>query len=645
MHIYRSAPAGLTAVLACIAVWTGSGLAWAVPACPEAASVRQPDGSVVTLYLRGDEFAHWHEDERGYAVARSGQTGAWVYAIEVDGRILPTQHVVGQADPQAIGLVKPNTDRIAAQAADGRAARAAALALTAQDSSKLSGQRTSAVNVRQNLVVLVNFADLTITSTNQEFDDLFNQVGYGVDGAVGSVKDYYQEVSCGAELIESTIVGPVTLDKGYAYYGGDSGGPGSDNNVAHMVIEALVQLEDPNYGFDFDFSTVDGNDDGLIDGLTIIHAGGGQEYSGNDANYIWSHAGIFGYLVYDGVLMAGYHTEPARRGWDSNPSSWGITRIGVICHEMGHYLALLPDLYDYGGDSRGVGGFCIMAYGSWNGDAGTSPAHFSAWCKAYLMLTTPTVIASPGTYTLAQAETSLQVYKLQGALPSNEYFLIENRQGMGFDAALPGSSRGMLIWHIDESRPNNDNQTHYKVDVEEASGIQHLQLNMNDGQDSDYYREGNVTEFDETTTPNSTGYTGIPIGLGIANVGPTGPNMVFDVTVPYTLTLDAINGLFGQVELDPEPDDANAPVYPSGTTVTLLAEANPDREFSHWDVYDPNHPGDANHIASDTNNPTTILMSADREVTAVFKCGSGSPGYFVAIVAMIASMAFLRRKR
>ena len=68
-------------------------------------------------------------------------------------------------------------------------------------------------------MVLVNFTDKTITQTNQEFDNLFNQIGYVTDGASGSVKDYYLEVSRNALTVQSVLGGPVTVSHGYAYYG------------------------------------------------------------------------------------------------------------------------------------------------------------------------------------------------------------------------------------------------------------------------------------------------------------------------------------------------------------------------------------------------------------------------------------------
>lgn len=508
-----------------------------VPACPDGAEVVQPDGTRVTVFLRGDEHARWHEDANGYAIDKSPKTGAWVYAREINGVIAPTEHVVGKADPRALGLAKPNPSRILSTTS------LAPNSIPVEQAPSLA----STTGTMKNLVVLVNFSDLTIQYTPQQFDDLFNQIGYTTDGAVGSVKDYYLQISRNALTVESVIGGPVTLDNGYAYYGENFPPPpatGSDYRPREMVEQALAKLEASG----FDFRTVDGNGDGWVDGLTIIHAGGGEEYSGNDTNYIWSHQwAVHSTITYDGVSMYTYHTEPARRGFDSTPLTQGITRIGVICHENGHFLGL-PDLYDTNGGSKGIGDFCLMAGGSWNGSYGTSPAHMSAWCKADLGWVAPTTLSSGGSYAIDQVETSGPIYKLQGSFPSNEYFLVENRQGYGFDSALPGAQRGILIWHIDENQTTNQDPAHYKVDLEEASGTQHLELNTtNEGDTYDYFRSGNATMFTSTTTPNNYSYTGVPLGMNIISVSATGSAMSFviDGGVVPTPTFSPDGGSFG----------------------------------------------------------------------------------------------------
>ncbi|MDD3642561.1 MAG: M6 family metalloprotease domain-containing protein [Candidatus Krumholzibacteria bacterium] len=508
-------------LLAGALLWSTAALG--VIANPEPVAFRQPDGTEVKVFLRGDEHFHWNEDGTGFPVVRSADGTAWVYAAEKDGLLVPTSVPAGSVDPLAAGLVRPDMTKLLRIDPDRTPM------LMERDLDALAPP----TGTMKNLVVLVNYSDLSITSTTAEFSNLFNQIGYSTDGAAGSVKDYYDEISYGALDVQSTVVEPVTLANGYAYYGANDA-YGNDLRPRLMVSQALAALEARG----FDFSTVDGDGDGWVDGLTIIHAGGGEEYSGNDPNYIWSHAwALSSTVTYDGTSMRQYHTEPARRGWDTTPSTWGITRIGVICHETGHFIGL-PDLYDYGYDSRGVGKFCLMAGGSWNGDQGASPAHMSAWCKVDLGWVVPTPVAGGGVYTALQVETNAQIYKLQGSLPGNEYFLVENRQGVGFDAALPGAQRGLLVWHVDEDQTDNDDQTHYLVDLEEASGRQHLELNENSGEDSDYYREGNATEFTATTTPNNLGYGGTPLGLDINSVGSTGPMMSFtinglDITLTY----------------------------------------------------------------------------------------------------------------
>jgi immune inhibitor A len=502
--------------------------AFGIIANPDPAEHRQPDGSVITIYLKGDEHLHWNEDETGFAIVRSADKRFWYYAREENGMLVPTIYTAGSVDPEAVGLVKPDISKLRIEPHH-----------MPQSDGEPDMLMAPPTGTMYNLVLLVNFSDLTITNTTQEFNGLFNQIGYTTDGATGSVRDFFDETTYNQLNVVSTVVEPVTLSNGYAYYGANDG-YGNDIRPREMVSEALAALEARG----FDFSTMDSDGDSWIDGLTVIHAGGGEEYSGNDPDYIWSHQwALISTVVYDGIRMRPYHTEPARRGWDNDPSSWGITRIGVICHETAHFIGL-PDLYDYGYDSRGAGRFCLMAGGSWNGDGGATPAHPSGWCKVDRGWITPTEITGSGFYSLNQIETNQQIYKLQGAFPSNEYFLVENRQGVGFDAELPGTDRGILIWHVDENQSNNNDQTHYLVDLEEASGTQHLELNQNSGTDEDYFRDGNATEFSGTTVPNNNSYAGNPLGIDISNVGMTGSLMTLVVN---GLTLEVVSPNGGEI--------------------------------------------------------------------------------------------------
>ncbi|MBW8001924.1 MAG: M6 family metalloprotease domain-containing protein [Planctomycetes bacterium] len=503
--------------------------AFAVPANPAPAEFTQPDDTLITLHLRGDEHFHWLEDTHGFTVVR-GSNHKYVYALlDGDDNLSATNMVVGKADPKAYGLQK----RILPPRSKLKQMRRYTNSPRGKDNTSQNVPPIEeplpvpVVGTIQNLVLLVSFSDVAVDYPSSDFNDLFNQIGYTYDGAVGSVKDFYHEASYNQLTPQSIVVEPVTLNNGFAYYG-QNDAFGNDKRPREMVQEALAKLEARG----FDFTTVDGDSDGWIDSLTVIHAGGAEEYSGNNSNYIWSHKwSMTSVQTYDGVSMYNYFTVPARRGWDSTPSTQGITRIGVICHEMGHFIGL-PDLYDYGYDSEGAGDFCLMAGGSWNGSYGTSPAHPSAWCKADMGWLTPTVISADNYYTLPAVENDPNVYKLQGPFPANEYFLIENRQGIGFDSQLPGPLRGLLIWHIDENQPNNDDQTHYLVDLEEASGTQHLELNSNQGDDADYFRTGNATQFTDSTTPNNYSYSATPLGINVTDVGTTGSVMQFTLGSP-----------------------------------------------------------------------------------------------------------------
>ena len=105
------------------------------------------------------------------------------------------------------------------------------------------------------------------------------------------------------------------------------------------------------------FSVYDNDVDGKADTVIVIHAGSGEEYSG-DEDAIWSHnwtlssASAYGdgegARNYDSVSIDNYTLQPE---YNSTP---GDSTIGVFCHEFGHVLGL-PDLYDTSGETGRCG--------------------------------------------------------------------------------------------------------------------------------------------------------------------------------------------------------------------------------------------------------------------------------------------------
>ena len=497
----------------------------AVPAYPGPIATQQPDGTEIVVRKTGDEWFHSVEDEDERTILQDPDTGYWVYAEQDEkGELRRSSHKVGQTDVKQMGIPKHLRSASAMEAAK----RARHLREGGPGRTRtIQGAKAIKKGTIKNLVLLVAFSDKPFTYSKSDFEKLFNQEGYSVGGAHGSVKDYYNEVSYGQVNMESIIAGPVTLSHDYAYYGKNNAS-GSDTRPREMVSEALELLNQTG----FDFSQVDGDGDGWVDGFDVIHSGY-DEAAYSDANCIWSHNwSLSSTKTYGGVSFSTYHTEAELY---IRNNKVGITAIGVPCHETGHFLGL-PDLYDIDYSSSGIGRFCLMSGGSWCDD-GLRPVHMNAWCKMKLGWISPSVISAPGEYSLSRIEDHAEAYKIQGNLPSNEYFLLENRQGCLFDSAMPGSKRGILIWHIDSSLDGNDNQInnnpkHFGVDLEEASGTQHLEdtkTSSVQGDDLDYFRSDNMSSFTSSTTPNSKGWKGTELGLDIKNISASSDTMTFTV--------------------------------------------------------------------------------------------------------------------
>ena len=152
----------------------------------------------------------------------------------------------------------------------------------------------------------------------------------------------------------------------------------------------------------------------------------------------------------------------------------------------------MPSLWDHRRLQRGHRRWSMMGSGSWNRvgaeDAGTTPAVLDAFSKSYQGWISPTPVLGPlDTAALPASASSPTAYRLLDN-PSDvdwmygahrglgEYFLVENRQLVGYDAGLPAC--GVIVYHVDERvspyRGANARDGHRLVDVVEASGSQPL---------------------------------------------------------------------------------------------------------------------------------------------------------------------------
>jgi immune inhibitor A len=412
-----------------------------------------------------------------------------------------------------------------------------------------------------------------------------------------TMKNYFNEVTYNKFNMEIDVKGWYTLPHSYEYYlGQEKGYPNvnGDAHIAELVKDAITLASK-----DVDFSQyavpaqpgdfwlhgdatqieVDGKPiDKIVPNLLIIHRGTGAEFS-LDPSIIWSHkwditsASYFGqyyqtgqlpdeskleHTVVDGVVVDTYNIVP-EVGQDitgylkvSNPHLVPADytgrppsppSVGVFAHEFSHVLGL-PDLYDYGYDSEGVGIFSLMAGGSYGRDmqnrnySGNSPVHPDAWSKTYLGYVDPIEVTRNQSLNLRPVTEFPDIYKID--VPGSggrEYFLLENRQQTGFDAGLEynldgKNLHGLVVYHVVEDilarnfhRPNEaqnwdlnhlglanflsdaNGEHHYAVSVIQADGKFDLEHYLNDGDSGDAFPgKNNVTSISASGKigPNTT---------------------------------------------------------------------------------------------------------------------------------------------
>jgi len=412
----------------------------AVPATPEPVKLELADGSVVSVRLCGDENFSYYTSLTGEPV-RLTDSGMLEYYSFAE---LEQHRSLAAAAPRRAQANGPR--RVAG-------------------AFPLSGSP-------KGLVILVNYKDLSfsVNNANQAYTRLLNESGYSDNGGYGSARDYF--IACSDSIFrpDFDVYGPYTLANNMSYYGGNN-----DANASAMILEA-VQLA---YQDGVDIKQYDTDNDGYIDNVFVYYAGH-NEAEGGPSNSVWPHrsvctspnARVDGKRVYDYACTSEYRGS----------SGTSMCGIGTFVHEFGHVLGL-PDFYKTTDNSSGsstytVGSWDVMASGSYNGN-GKTPPSYSSYERFYLGWLVPEQLVDAGGYVLEPLATTNKAYlvaatthNLSGQQPSpNEFFMIENRQNVGWDApqtALPYT--GMLVWHIDysssawsQNTPNNGNPLRYHI--------------------------------------------------------------------------------------------------------------------------------------------------------------------------------------
>jgi M6 family metalloprotease-like protein len=477
----------------------------AIRAYPNPVVITQPDGTLLTIRIHGDEFNHFRTTEDGYMVSQKAN-GFYTYSnIDLEGNKTETDIIARDIakrtskeinflrsanKPENIKVVIPQRSR----------------ALTPDANTKKVQRAYPLIGSPKSLVILVNFSDKSFITTDPEisFDNLLNQAGYSTNGGTGSARDYFMSSSYGKFSPDFDVIGPYTLPQNMAYYGTNDAS-GYDLKPEYMVIQACEAAEAA--GFDFAPYDTDGNN--IIDNVFIYYAGN-NEAEGAPETTIWPHrwdinsSGYSGNKIFDGKTVNDYACTSELRG----ATGTNMCGIGTFSHEFGHVIGL-PDYYHTTSAKASLETWSIMDYGGYS-NIGRTPPAYSAYDRFYLGWLTPQEINTPSDQTLLPlyqgttqpANTNQQAYllsasthNLTGGNPNpKEFFIVEYRKHTGWDTYLGQDkysigtnsnipSDGMLIWHIDYDQiawynngPNNYTGTtqtlssHMRVYLQPLSG-------------------------------------------------------------------------------------------------------------------------------------------------------------------------------
>ncbi|MHB1457434.1 MAG: M6 family metalloprotease domain-containing protein [Armatimonadota bacterium] len=535
-----------------ICLLAGVQQASAAPAVPGTIQITQPDGYMINAHIMGDQYQNWIEAENGCAITENEKTGYWEFAVQDDqGNMIPSG-VVYQPDMIYPGTLQSQLKLSANQSSIFNPVKNPDMRLTgAWGSTPVTGDRKI-------LVIAVAFANRSALTTPADWNGTFFSTASGAK----SLANYFKDNS-----INKVTISPVAHTQSENPDGVISVTLPTDHPNTRTALNLATETTWANAAIAaasayIDFEDLDTNLNGILDTdeASIYFIVSGYDASATtEIPSIWSHSTI----DFTGAPELTADDLKIRR-WSATgerSSATERTRMGVITHEAAHLLFNLPDLFDTTAKTPGLGIFSLMGTGCWGCAIddfvqGATPVNLDAWSRQYLGWTTPRIPMTTGSMTFgaALASENAPVKLADPRVSTNEYYLIENRPPIGWDAGMARSflddwTGGLLVLHIDESigTPSLNNINHYTagghqgVQVAEAStanGSLYLTGELfSDGNKRHLFYNGNNANFTSATTPNSKLYNGTNIGVSLASISNPSASMTAIVTPPAAVSM------------------------------------------------------------------------------------------------------------
>ena len=481
--------------------------AHAVPAYNGLMKKTQPDGTILSYRIVGDERFHAFTTTDGHLILPD-DAGAMRYVEDMKADGTP---VMGLIAHDADLRTATETERLdAVGTADFGKLYQSAVKRKAP-AQRLPGPTFPTTGNLKGIVLLVEFADNSMLEGNDSnlFHSVMNDEGFSLNGATGSARDYFVSQSMGKFTPEFDVVGPIKLSRSMMYYGANDR-YGQDSKPGEMVKEACEYASE-NLGVDF--SKYDYNNDGVVDFVYIIYAGYAESY-GASSNTIWPHASNLTSLGIDCNVNGKQVQRYACSSELKYVSGTQLEGIGTFCHEFGHVLGL-PDMYNtYYQQYVQLGSWDIMDTGCYNNESHTPPAYsaFERYSLGWMELTELDTPAD--SVTLEELTENNVAYRISTA-DENEFFTLENRQQKGWDAYLPG--KGLMIIHVAYDQSAWDGNyvnggTIQRYDLMEADGTQGTD------QATDLYPIPTNDMFTDYSTPSSMSWDNTPTEKGVTNI-------------------------------------------------------------------------------------------------------------------------------